>query len=66
MQLKVEKTVQKFDRNKIKKILTEENDYICNLLTVLDVPERIERKTIFSSLKSKIIKKQFNFQMKKR
>lgn len=57
MQLKVEKTVQKFDRNKIKKILTEENDYICNLLTVLDVPERIERKTIFSSLKSKIIKK---------
>lgn len=47
MQLKVEKTIQKFDRNKIKKILNEENDYICNLLTVLDVPERIERKIFF-------------------
>lgn len=45
MQLKMPQNQQnsfKFDKAKMKKLLKEENDYIVDLLTTLDVPDCVE------------------------
>lgn len=36
----------KFDKGKMKKLLQEENDFIVDLLTTLDVPDSVEGKLI--------------------
>ncbi|CAD7087726.1 unnamed protein product [Hermetia illucens] len=42
MQMKAEKKTKKFDRNKVKKLLEDENEFIVDLLTTLDIPDSIE------------------------
>lgn len=44
MQMKAEKKTKKFDRNKVKKLLEDENEFIVDLLTTLDIPDSIEGK----------------------
>lgn len=42
--MKAEKKTKKFDRNKVKKLLEDENEFIVDLLTTLDIPDSIEGK----------------------